>query len=106
MKYLFTLMIGLMFLQPAVKAGGDKYLEAMQSALALFDSSKSLEDLQNVANRFERIANAEPKEWLPLYYAAFCNANMVWMIKPGAETDASLWPRGLSGGHRECPQPG
>lgn len=92
MKHLSTLLFALFLLVTAAQAapGNDKFVEAMKASMSLLDSAKSVEDLQNVANRFERIANAEPKEWLPLYYTAFSYANMVWLMKPGPETDEVL----------------
>lgn len=44
------------------EAAMGKYLEAMRNA-------KTVEEFQGVANSFERIATAEQKQWLPLYYA-------------------------------------
>lgn len=92
MKYFFTLFITLILTTTATQAapGNEKFVEAMKASMTLLDSARSVEDLQNVANRFERIANAEPKEWLPLYYTAFSYANMVWLMKPGPETDEVL----------------
>ena len=48
------------------------YEKAMKDGLDSLKNIKSLNDFQTVANYFERIANAEPKEWLPGYYAAYC----------------------------------
>ena len=48
------------------------YETAMREGLDSLNSIRSLEDFQNVANHFERIANAETSEWLPGYYAAYC----------------------------------
>ncbi len=50
------------------KAANDAYIQAMQKALASYDEVESLEDYQNVANTFERIARMESEEWLPPYY--------------------------------------
>ncbi|UII21382.1 hypothetical protein [Fulvivirga ligni] len=44
------------------------YEKAMTKALKQFNDVKSIDDLQNVANTFERIGQKETKEWLPLYY--------------------------------------
>ncbi|MBN2348379.1 MAG: hypothetical protein JXJ22_06055 [Bacteroidales bacterium] len=43
---------------------------AMGSALADFGKAQSLEDMKTSAARFERIAAAEPEEWLPGYYSS------------------------------------
>jgi hypothetical protein len=48
------------------------YETAMKAGLDSLKNIKSLEDFQDVANHFERIAGAEKDEWLPGYYAAYC----------------------------------
>jgi hypothetical protein len=55
-------------------AQDSKYVKAMEKNIALIDSaSKGSPALfQDAYNSFERIANANPKEWLPLYYQSFC----------------------------------
>jgi hypothetical protein len=35
----------------------------------------------NLANNFERIATAEKNQWLPYYYAAFCQVNLGFIEK-------------------------
>jgi hypothetical protein len=53
-----------------------KYISVMEKNLHQMDTCKSIGAYQQVANSFERIANAEKKEWLPPYYAALCHAFM------------------------------
>jgi len=48
-----------------------KYVKAMENNITALDSAKTTEQLQYVANSFERISNAEKKEWLPYYYLAY-----------------------------------
>lgn len=40
---------------------------------------KTIEDYQDLASKFERIADAEKAEWLPLYYQAHCHIIMSFM---------------------------
>ena len=55
----------------------EKYTQAMTASIqALNGLDKAKPDakaLQDIANQFERIAAAEPKEWLPKYYAGYSN---------------------------------
>ena len=46
-----------------------KYEKGMEKAFSLWKENKSTE----AANIFDRISEAEPKEWLPAYYAAQIN---------------------------------
>ena len=54
----------------------EKYVSAMQQKLVGFDSVSSNENLQELANSFERIADAEKTQWLPYYYAALSNVRL------------------------------
>lgn len=89
-KILFTLFLALIGQQIFASAGGDKYVKAMQQAMGLMDEAKSIEEYTNAANRFERIGNAEKKEWLPYYYASLCYAIMVFQEKDPDQMDAIL----------------
>jgi len=54
-----------------------KFIEAMKKNIALIDTSfKNPEDILKLANNFERIATTEKSQWLPYYYAAFCQVNL------------------------------
>jgi hypothetical protein len=65
---LFTTVVAL--------AQSEKFTAAMNKNLVAMDSAfKTPPDLLNVSNNFERIANAEKNQWLPYYYAAFCQVN-------------------------------
>jgi hypothetical protein len=67
-----------------------QYFETMGQNLQLFSSAKSLQDWQNIANQFERIANAEKNEWLPLYYAAQASIFMTYSEQDKTKIDAYL----------------
>ena len=54
-------------------AQSEKYVNAMESKVSMLDSSNTPESWKDLANAFERIAEAEKTQWLPYYYAAFCN---------------------------------
>lgn len=53
-------------------AQGSEYQQAMEAVVADIRAAGFEEDLTPYANTVERIAAAEPKEWLPPYWAAFC----------------------------------
>ncbi len=70
-KVLFMLLGSLVV--TATFAQSEKYVKAMEANVALLDSAKSPDALKDLANSFERIAAAEKTQWLPFYYAAYCN---------------------------------
>lgn len=53
-------------------AQSDKYVNAMEPRVAMVDSNNSTDSWKELSNAFERIGNAEKTQWLPFYYAAFC----------------------------------
>lgn len=57
------------------------YEKAMLAKIDQLKQASNLEDHQSVANAFERIAQKEEKEWLPLYYAAYSYIKMGFMDK-------------------------
>ncbi|MBS1755948.1 MAG: hypothetical protein JSU03_01590 [Bacteroidetes bacterium] len=74
---------GLLFAQ------SDKYVAAMKTNIALIDSSfTSTTNMVSLANNFERIAMAEKSQWLPYYYAAFCQVSSGFMEQDKSKCDA------------------
>ena len=69
-------MLLLSFFTAGVFAQSEKYIKAMEALVPAVDTTRSMEGLTDLANSFERIANAEKTQWLPYYYAALCNINM------------------------------
>lgn len=53
-------------------AQSSAYLQAMEEAVSAVQAAPFGTDLSQNANQFERIAAAEPKEWLPNYWSAYC----------------------------------
>jgi hypothetical protein len=50
----------------------ERFQKAMGATLEQMKTAQKPEEIQAVANQFERIASAETAEWLPNYYAALC----------------------------------
>lgn len=68
---------------------GDRFMQAMKRNMAAFDTAFArTESLVNLSNSFERIAMAEKTQWLPYYYAAFCQVNYAFMEQDKSKTDA------------------
>jgi len=88
MKKLF-LLAAVSFLAAGVFAQSEKYVANMKANIAAIDSSfKNPQNLLDLANKFERIAVAEKTQWLPYYYAAFCQVNYSYMEKDKSKVDA------------------
>jgi hypothetical protein len=61
------------FLMVSVFAQNEKYVKAMEPKVAQVDTSNTVDGWKDLANSFERIADAEKTQWMPYYYAAFAN---------------------------------
>ena len=83
MKHL--IIITVLFVTGALSAQSN-YDQVMQKALDLWNDSKWAEAEQ----LFERIAAAEPKEWLPNYYIAQMNSLKTWSEKDAAIVKVQL----------------
>ena len=80
MKKLFLSSIILLITVVAF-AQSEKFTTAMKTNLAAMDSAfKNPANLLTLSNNFERIATAEKTQWLPYYYAAFCQVNYGFML--------------------------
>lgn len=90
-----TLLISL-FLIPAISmAQTEKYNSAMGKSLEALVLADNMEKMLAAGNQFERIANAESKQWQPLYYSAYANINAGIMANSQAQKD-ELFDKAMS----------
>src|SRR5688572_2270541 len=74
MKKLFVCMLAIMTAIAGMAQPGEKYMAAMRKNISEIDSAMVKNDparLQELANAFDRIGDAEKTQWLPYYYAAY-----------------------------------
>jgi len=83
--FLLLLIAGNMFAQ-----SNSKFEKTMVKQIDLLDKAKAGTDFVNAANVFERIANAETKEWLPLYYQSYALVLSANDEKDNVKKDAVL----------------
>jgi hypothetical protein len=72
MKKFASIITIIAFYATSIFAQSAKCQAAIGQTLGQFGAAKTADDYKNTANAFARIANAEPTEWLPKYYAAQC----------------------------------
>jgi tetratricopeptide (TPR) repeat protein len=80
MKTLFTVLLS--FLLMASYAQQGRYEQAMLNALEKLNQASTSSEFTEAGNIFERIAQTETGEWLPLYHAAHA-----WLIMGFTEPD-------------------
>ncbi len=61
----------------------EKYTKAMEQLVPAVDTTRTLDGLTNLANSFQRIADAEKNQWLPYYYAAMTNVSAAYVMSMG-----------------------
>lgn len=57
----------------------------LQAAVTKLASAEKAKDYIQLAGEFEQVANNNPSDWLPGYYAAFCNAKVGWLYQDDGE---------------------
>lgn len=67
----------------------DKFVKAMEPKMAAVDTTVTVQGLTDLANAFERIAEAEKNQWLAYYYAAYCNATAGTLAGAGGDMMAA-----------------
>ena len=59
--------------------------QQLQAAVAKLANAEKVKDYIQLAGEFEQMANDDPGNWLPDYYAAFCNAKIGWLYQDDGE---------------------
>ena len=83
-----SLFAVILFFASFTFAQNDRYVAAMKSNIAMVDSMMSKNNGAELANNFERIADAEKTQWLPYYYAAYCKAVQAYNEQDNSKKDA------------------
>ncbi len=86
MKHLFVFLIA-MSGALLLSAQNEKYTSAMKNNIAELDSAHDPGKLAELANTFERIADAEKTQWLPYYYASYCQVMYSFMQEDKSKSD-------------------
>lgn len=81
------LLIAIISFSNLLFAQSDKYVAAMKKNIAMLDSAMQKQNAAELANNFERIGDAEKTQWLPYYYAAYCNIISTYTEKDKTKID-------------------
>ena len=68
----------------------DRFTSAMEKLLVQFEAAESNDQYLQLANGFERMANAEPESWLPRYYAAYAHVMRSFQLADTDQVDPLL----------------
>jgi hypothetical protein len=81
------LSAAIIFLTSASFAQSEKYESAMKANIAQLDSMMVKGNNVELANNFQRIADAEKTQWLPYYYAAYCTVMQAMVAQDKSKND-------------------
>ena len=79
----------IIFLAFSASAQSEKYIKAMEARVAQMEKTNTSAGWQEMANGFERIAQAEKTQWLPFYYAAVSHVMNGYMLNNGQTSAAN-----------------
>lgn len=80
-KVLFLLVFLAGFI--IANAQSDRYQKAMQQNMPAIDTTRTVDGWRELANSYQRVADAEKSQWLPYYYAAFCHVMAGYSVANG-----------------------
>jgi hypothetical protein len=55
--------------------------QQLEATVSKLDNATTTKEYEQLANEFKNIADAQKTQWLPYYYAAFCNAKIGWLYQ-------------------------
>jgi hypothetical protein len=87
---LLTTVLSFAFTSGLLAQDKNEYKQAMGAALTQMGSIKDIGGYLDLANQFQRIAENETTEWIPVYYAAFCTTLYSFGEKDKAKVDPLL----------------
>lgn len=70
------------------------YEDQLQTAVSELDKAGEVADYQKLESYFTRLAEARETDWLPWYYAAFCNAKIGFLYQNEGERIEPFSKRG------------
>jgi len=91
-----TLFVCAMLVATIAMGGDDKYYQKMGETIQGFNTCTTVDDFQDLANKFRVIANVEKEEWLPLYYEAQCYVQISFMGNLSAQEKDSYLEKASS----------
>jgi len=83
MKSMILIIAGIISLQ--FNGMAQQTNKALTASVAALDKASTIADYQALANDFKQISTSQKTDWLPWYYAAFCNAKMAWLNEDDGE---------------------
>ncbi len=65
----------------------EKYTARLNTYVGELDTAQSVATLSSLSYRFSRLSEIETQDWMPLYYAAYCNMRIGQKTKDASEIE-------------------
>lgn len=84
------IIISVLILTSLFNAKADNYEEVMETNIQKLNMSQNVDELINVANTFDRIAQKESDKWLPFYYSAYANVYVLFINREATAKEKNV----------------
>lgn len=85
MKTIFFMLVVAGGITTSTFAQDNQYAVQLQQAVAKVEKAQSPGDYQKLSGEFMKLAGSKPNDWLPWYYAAFCNTKIGFLYQQDGE---------------------
>lgn len=83
--FFFTLLT----ISLSAQSTDEVYAKGLENAIAKMDTAKTIRSIKQVRNQFDRIAQKYSDQWLPIYYVAYNDLEMIY-LNPQSEENLNL----------------
>lgn len=78
------IIVFLMMALPFAASAQEPAAQQLATAVSRLNTAHATAEYQQLANQFQRLAAAQPEQWLPVYYAAVANMRIAFLNKEKA----------------------
>ncbi|PXV69241.1 hypothetical protein CLV62_101510 [Dysgonomonas alginatilytica] len=89
LKISLLLFFALFSISLSAQSTDEVYTGGMENAIAKMDTARTVRSIKQVRNQFDRIARKYSDQWLPVYYVAYNDLEMVY-LNPQSEDNLNL----------------
>lgn len=84
------LLLALFTFSVSAQSTDDMYTKGMEKAISQIDTATTIGTLKKVRNQFDRIAQKYTDQWLPVYYTAYSDIEMIYYNPKGEDSQTLL----------------
>lgn len=89
LKISLLFLFALLTISLSAQSTDEVYTKGLENAIAKMDTAKNIRSIKQVRNQFDRIAQKYSDQWLPIYYVAYNDLEMIY-LNPQSEDNSNL----------------